>query len=121
MQEPNNFGRHLIMDIWGEVNSLPFWNMDEAAEVLIKAVEKAGAKVITHRWHHFGDGFGYTGVIVLSNSHLSIHTWPERGFAAIDVYFCDECNPRDVVEFIEDYFKPTHYTSQTLVRGSSTI
>ena len=116
--QPKNFGRHLIMDVWGKVDSFPFWNMDEGAKILIEAVEHAGAKVITHRWHHFGSGYGYTGAIVLSNSHLTIHTWPEDGFASIDVYFCDDCDPTSVVEYVENFFKPTRFNSHMIVRGA---
>jgi hypothetical protein len=58
-------GRHLIVDVWGEVNSMPFWDMDGAAVALKQSCLDTGATILTERWHHFGSGFGYTGVIVL--------------------------------------------------------
>lgn len=110
-------GRHMIVDITGDINSVSFWNMDYAAQHLKDAVLEAGATIISERWHHFGDGFGYTGVIVLAESHLSIHTWPEKGFAAIDVFMCGNCDPQDTLQKIVDTFNPIGYTIKILNRG----
>ena len=54
MHEVPPLGRHMILDVWGESNSLPYWNMDEAAAALVSAAKNAGATVLTERWHHFG-------------------------------------------------------------------
>jgi len=110
-------GRHMIVDITGDINSLPFWNMDHSAALLKEAVLEAGATIINERWHHFGAGCGYTGIIVLAESHLSIHTWPEKGFAAIDVFMCGDCNPQDTLKKIVDTFSPIVYTINVLDRG----
>lgn len=66
MENTKALGRHLIVDVWGEVGSMPFWDMDGAAVALKRAAVEAGATVMTERWHHFGEGYGYTGVIVLA-------------------------------------------------------
>lgn len=110
-------GRHVILDLWGELNALPYWNMDEAAEILKISAIKAGATVLTERWHHFGNGHGYTGVIVLSESHISIHTWPEKGYAAIDIFMCGTCDPHDALPTILEFYKPNKHTVKSLTRG----
>jgi S-adenosylmethionine decarboxylase len=107
----------MILEIWGKPGSLPFWNMDEAAAALVRASREAGATVLSERWHHFGDGFGYTGVVILSESHVSVHTWPEKGYAAIDVFMCGTCNPEDTLETIVNYYQAVKYSVKTLKRG----
>ena len=110
-------GRHMIVDLWGELDSLPFWNMDEAARILKNAARLAGATVLTERWHHFGDGHGYTGVIVLSESHISVHTWPEDGFAALDVFMCGESYPIKTLTPILEFYKATDHAVTMFDRG----
>ena len=110
-------GRHLILDVWGKVDSLPFWNMDEAAGALKSAAIKAGATVMSERWHHFGEGHGYTGVVILAESHISVHTWPEKGYAAIDVFMCGKCNPMDTMEAICEFYKAEKTKIEYFTRG----
>jgi S-adenosylmethionine decarboxylase len=110
-------GRHVILDIWGKVNSLPFWNMDEAAAALKKAAIDAGATVMSERWHHFGEGHGYTGVVILAESHISVHTWPEKGYAALDIFMCGKCDPRQTIEPIKLFYASYHDKMTYIVRG----
>ena len=110
-------GKHLILEIWGTPYSLPYWNMDEAAVALVNAAKIAGATVLTERWHHFGTGYGYTGVVILAESHLSVHTWPELGYAAIDAFYCGKCNPENSLSTILDFYKPINHTASYLNRG----
>ena len=113
----DTLGRHLILDIWGKVNSLPFWNMDEAAAMFVLAAKKAGATVLTQRWHHFGQGAGYTGVVVLAESHISVHTWPEKGYAAVDVFMCGNCQPSSTMDDIVGFYKAHETLVYTIDRG----
>ena len=113
----DSLGRHLILDVWGEVNSLPFWNMDSAAEMFVRAARNAGATVLTERWHHFGEGCGYTGVVVLAESHISVHTWPERGYAAIDVFMCGECSPMSTMADIVKFYRADVSMNSMIERG----
>lgn len=111
-------GRHVILDIWGMPESLPFWNMDEAAAALKKAAVDAGATVMSERWHHFGEGHGYTGVVILAESHISVHTWPEKGYAAVDAFYCGKCNPVDSVPSILAFYNADRHALTVLERGS---
>ena len=57
------------------------------------AAEAADATILHSHFHHFGPDGGVSGVLVLAESHISIHTWPERDFAAVDIFMCGACNP----------------------------
>ena len=117
MYDVSPLGRHMILEVWGEPGSLPFWNMDEAAAALIQSAKDAGATVLSDRWHHFGSGYGYTGVVILSESHISVHTWPEKGYAALDVFMCGTCDPEDTLQTILTFYKAEKHSVQTLKRG----
>jgi S-adenosylmethionine decarboxylase len=107
----------MILEVWGNPGSLPFWNMDEAAAALVQSAKDAGATVLSERWHHFGAGFGYTGVVILSESHISVHTWPEKGYAAIDVFMCGDCDPEDTLIPILAFYQATNQSVQVIKRG----
>ena len=114
-------GKHLILELWGEADTMPFWQMDEAAEVLKRAAVEAGATVLSERWHHFGNGFGYTGVVVLSESHISVHTWPEHGYAALDAFYCGKCDPINSLETILAFYKPFRKNMVLMERGQEDL
>lgn len=85
MTVPPYQGRHLIADLTGCAR------LDDAGFVeaaLVAAAEAAGATVLEARLHSFGPGQGVTGVVLLAESHISIHTWPEHGYAAVDIFLC---------------------------------
>ena len=117
MESISTLGKHLILEVWGAEGSLPFWQMDEAAEVLKQAAIDAGATVLSERWHHFGEGFGYTGVVILAESHISVHSWPEHGYAAIDLFMCGHADPMLAIPAIEKFYKPHRMETTLLERG----
>jgi S-adenosylmethionine decarboxylase len=78
-------GTHLIADLFG-CRGLDDQALIDAA--MRAAVARIGATLIGLHLHGFGDGQGVTGVAMLAESHLSIHTWPEHGYAAIDLFVC---------------------------------
>lgn len=112
-----SLGQHLIIDVWGEVNGMPFWDMDGAAVALKQAVLDCGATIMTERWHHFGTGFGYTGVIVLAESHASVHTYNEHGNAMIDVFTCGDCDPLLALPAIKSFYKTDTIITKLIPRG----
>lgn len=99
MNNVSYMGRHVIADLHdvsAEVlGSINFWK-----DLLIDGAKKSGATVLSDHFHHFGEGCGITGVIVLAESHISIHTWPEKNYAAIDVFMCGNCDPEVAVDYI---------------------
>ncbi|MEL7239394.1 MAG: adenosylmethionine decarboxylase [Planctomycetota bacterium] len=109
-------GAHVIVDFWGATR------LDDPAFVeraLKAAAEAAGAQILHSHTHHFSPYGGVTGVVVLAESHISIHTWPERGFAAIDIFMCGDCDPRDALPTLTRAFSPEHAIEQTALRGES--
>jgi S-adenosylmethionine decarboxylase len=96
-------GMHLLVDLWGASNLCDPDHIDQA---LREAAEAAGATILHGHFHHFSPNGGVSGVLVLAESHISIHTWPERDFAAIDIFMCGACNPYDSVDALKAAFQP---------------
>lgn len=89
---PPGEGYHLIADLADGVH------LDDAARIeqcLADAAAAAGATLLEVRLHKFGAGFGVTGVALLAESHISIHTWPEFGTACVDIFMCGKTNDLD--------------------------
>jgi S-adenosylmethionine decarboxylase len=97
-------GTHLLADFEGVAPSLL---LDAAAieEALRQAALAAGARILHGHFHTFGAGGGVTGVLLLAESHISIHTWPEDGFAALDIFMCGSARPASALARIEAVFK----------------
>jgi S-adenosylmethionine decarboxylase len=96
-------GSHLIIDLW-EAEGLDDRDRIEAA--LIDAVKAAGATLLHIHLHTFTEGGGISGVAVLAESHISVHTWPEKGYAAFDVFMCGEAEPRKALGVFKAAFNP---------------
>ena len=107
-------GTHLILDIWEGKDLGDIENVNKA---FLKAVEDCGATLLHIHLHHFGEGMGVTGVAVLEESHITIHTWPEVEYAAIDIFLCGNLNPNKCVEAFKEAFKTDWITIQEFKRG----
>ena len=97
-------GTHLLIDLWGATNLADPEHIDVA---LREAAITAGATILHSHFHHFSPNGGVSGVVVLAESHISIHTWPERDFAAVDIFMCGACNPYESLPVLKAAFKPT--------------
>lgn len=96
-------GTHLLIDLWG-ARHLDDPRAIEAA--LRAAAAAARATVLNAHFHHFSPSGGVSGVLVIAESHMSIHTWPERAFAAIDIFMCGTCDPYKAVPVLRRAFAP---------------
>ena len=96
-------GSHLIIDLW-EAEGLG--DRDRIETALIDAVKAAGATLLHIHLHNFEDGGGISGVAVLAESHISVHTWPEKGYAAFDVFMCGDAQPRKALDVFKAAFNP---------------
>lgn len=86
-------GRHLIVEYTG-CNCDILDNLEQLEKALTGAVRKAGATIVKATFHRYNPQ-GVSGVVVIAESHMSIHTWPEYGYAAVDFFTCgDECDPK---------------------------
>jgi S-adenosylmethionine decarboxylase len=108
-------GRHLIADLHG------CFGLDDVARIeraLRAAVAAAGANLLDLRLHHFGPGHGVTGMALLAESHISIHTWPEHGYAALDCFLCGRRHDLDAaLAAVVGEFSPDRVQTQTIKRG----
>ncbi|MCX7897596.1 MAG: adenosylmethionine decarboxylase [Rhodocyclaceae bacterium] len=85
-----NLGIHLLGDLYGCRGDLRYFLDGDALKALcLKAVSESGLTVVGELFHQFGDGGGVTGAVVLAESHLAIHTWPEKRYVTLDVYVCN--------------------------------
>lgn len=107
-------GTHIIADFWGAGNLDDLKIMEQAMR---EAVEAAKATLLHIHLHHFQPNGGISGVAVLAESHISVHTWPERGFAAFDVFMCGESEPQKAIDVLAKYFKPTRIDNTEHLRG----
>ena len=107
-------GSHLIVDLWGAEH---LDNLEVMEDTFRSAVQAAGATLLHIHLHHFTPEGGISGVAVLAESHISVHTWPERRFAAFDVFMCGDSEPKKAVEIIKNVFKPEHVTVHEYLRG----
>jgi|SRR5665213_2989722 len=96
-------GSHLIIDLW-EAEGLD--DRDRIEQALVDAVSAAGATLLHIHLHTFSDGGGISGVAVLAESHISVHTWPERGYAAFDIFMCGDADPRKALGVLKAAFNP---------------
>jgi S-adenosylmethionine decarboxylase len=96
-------GSHLIIDLW-EAEGLD--DRDLIEQALIDAVNAAGATLLHIHLHTFTEGGGISGVAVLAESHISVHTWPERGYAAFDVFMCGDAEPKKALSVFKRAFRP---------------
>src|SRR5579863_3102402 len=96
-------GSHLIVDLWDAKN---LDDRDRIERALVDAVHAAGATLLHIHLHRFTEGGGISGVAVLAESHISVHTWPERGYAAFDVFMCGGAEPRRALSVLKEAFHP---------------
>ncbi|MBW4091420.1 MAG: adenosylmethionine decarboxylase [Proteobacteria bacterium] len=107
-------GMHLLVDLWGAHELCDPEAIDRA---LRTAAEAAGATILHAHFHHFSPNGGVSGVLVLAESHISIHTWPERDFAAIDIFMCGACDPYKSLPALEAAFRPASIQLNEQRRG----
>jgi len=107
-------GTHLLVDLWGAHNLADPAHIDTA---LREAALIAGATILHSHFHHFTPNGGVSGVVVLAESHISIHTWPERDFAAIDIFMCGACDPHRSIPVLQRAFAPERIDLDEQRRG----
>lgn len=108
-------GRHILVELY---------NCDAEMLKSPKIVEKhmkqaaleCGATIVASKFHHFSP-WGVSGAVIISESHLTIHTWPEYGFAAVDLFTCGDINPWSGFDYLKKAFKSDKCESMEIQRG----
>jgi len=106
-------GVHLIVDLHG-ASGLDDIDLIEAT--LRRCVNAAGATLLHIHLHHFQPN-GVSGVAVLAESHISIHTWPEAGYAALDVFMCGKADPDACIPVLREAFNAARVEVDEILRG----
>jgi S-adenosylmethionine decarboxylase len=96
-------GTHLIVDLFGakRLDDIEFIDA-----TMRECVEASGATLLHIHLHHFTENNGVSGVAVLAESHISIHSWPENGYVALDVFMCGDAEPQRAVDVLRRAFQP---------------
>jgi S-adenosylmethionine decarboxylase len=107
-------GVHLIVDLY-DAEKLD--DLDHIEATLRRCVDAAGATLLHIHLHHFEPNGGISGVAVLAESHISIHSWPERHYAAVDIFMCGSANADACVPVLREAFGAKHVAVSELLRG----
>ncbi|MBL6716370.1 MAG: adenosylmethionine decarboxylase [Pseudomonadales bacterium] len=99
-------GTHLIIDFFG---AKELDNLELMETALRRAVKVSGATLLHIHLHHFTPNGGISGVAVLAESHISVHTWPECGYAAFDIFMCGDAKPMLGAEALRKTFAPERH------------
>ncbi|WP_368487424.1 adenosylmethionine decarboxylase [Clostridium sp. BJN0013] len=112
----NELGRHILAEIYGCDGKI-LNDKDFIEKTMVDSALKAGAEVREVAFHRFSPQ-GISGVVIISESHLTIHTWPELGYAAVDVFTCgDKINPWDACNYMTEKFNAKNMTATEIKRG----
>jgi S-adenosylmethionine decarboxylase len=109
-------GIHSLVDLFG-VEPARLADCEGLESILREVAQAAGARVLFARFHSFGNGLGVTGVVLLAESHISIHTWPEAGFAAADIFLCGQADPERALCALIHALAPVSHQVRQLDRG----
>lgn len=113
----NSLGRHILVEFTG-CNSDIMNDVFQIEQSMIQAAKEAGATVIQSTFHHFSP-YGVSGVVVIQESHLAIHTWPEYQYAAVDLFTCGtSVDPWVSFDLLRKAFQAQNYSALEMYRGS---
>ena len=109
-------GQHGLLDLYGcppELLSDP----SSLQRALEQAAHLANATILFSHFHHFGEGGGVTGVLLLAESHITIHTWAEHSFAAADIFLCGSLKPETAAQSLQTALRAQSATWREYPRG----
>ncbi len=109
-------GRHILAEFF-DCDSNVLNNPELVEKYMLQAALECGATVVNKCFHLFAP-HGVSGVVIISESHLAIHTWPEYGYAAVDLFTCGEqCDPKISYNFLKEKFNSKDAKYTQLNRG----
>lgn len=112
-------GHHILIDFYS-ADPRVLSNPERVREILLSAIRLSGLTIVLDTFHHFEPN-GVSGVVVIAESHVTIHTWPEHSYAAVDIFTCGESMQSDAIQSaIQEGLKSTRLTTQALSRGCIT-
>ena len=109
-------GTHLLLEL-GRCDRELLDNINYIENVMISAANEAGATIVGKSFHKF-EPRGVTGIVAIAESHLCIHTWPEHGYAAVDIFTCGTSfKPRKASELIVEQLHCANPSVTEIERG----
>lgn len=112
----HSLGRHLLLELY-DCSSEILNNLETVKATLVEAAKRAEATIIDVVFHEFNP-FGISGVVVIAESHLSIHTWPEYRYAAVDIFSCGETlKPAEAAAYLVEQFGASRASCVEVKRG----
>lgn len=109
-------GRHLLAEL-SDCNASILNNQEELQRIMLEAARSSGATVVDSVFHHYNPQ-GLSGIVVIAESHISIHTWPEYGYAAVDCFTCgSSVNPWKALEYLKEKLGSRAVQVKDLNRG----
>ena len=117
MKTRADFGKHYLIDL-RDCDPEIIKSVGPTREIVLRAAKECGATILNDHFHQF-QPIGVSGVVVIAESHISIHTWPESGFAAADIFTCGEMKPQVAIDIMREGFraKETTMKVKVVVRG----
>jgi S-adenosylmethionine decarboxylase len=111
-----SLGRHLLLELY-DCSSEALNNVESVKRAMVEAAKRAEATIIDVVFHEFNP-FGISGVVVIAESHLSIHTWPEHRYAAVDIFSCGETlKPAEAANYLVEQFGAGRASCVEIKRG----
>jgi S-adenosylmethionine decarboxylase len=116
-EDSRALGTHLLVELYGcAAHTLE--RVSEVEHALLRAAHASRARIVSHFFHEF-EPYGVSGVVVIEESHYTIHTWPEHRYAAVDLFFCSESVEAErALEVMREAFKPERVAVMLVRRGT---
>ncbi|MBW1691198.1 MAG: adenosylmethionine decarboxylase [Deltaproteobacteria bacterium] len=111
------FGKHILAEYF-ECDCTYLDSEQAIREVMLEAASASGATIVGNIFHHFSPQ-GVTGVVVIAESHLAIHTWPEFRYASVDLFTCgSHLDPWVGFEYLKERLQSRKWMSKEIIRGT---
>jgi S-adenosylmethionine decarboxylase proenzyme len=108
-------GQHLLAEFTG-CDAVSLADLEQVTSAMLQAAQASGATIVTHSFHHFSP-HGVSGAVIIAESHLAIHTWPEHGFAAVDYFSCGSVDTAAALTVLRAAFGAAAVETLSLTRG----
>ncbi len=117
MKTRSDFGKHYLIDL-RDCDPEIIKSVEPTREIVLRAAKECGATILDDYFHQF-QPIGVSGVVLIAESHISVHTWPESGFAAADIFTCGEMKPQVAIDIMREGFraKAASMSMKVVVRG----
>ncbi len=117
MKTRADFGKHYLIDL-RDCDPEIIKSVGPTRAIVLRAAKECGATILEDYFHQF-EPIGVSGVVLIAESHISVHTWPENGFAAADIFTCGEMKPQVAIDIMREGFraKETTMKVKVVVRG----